>query len=444
MLYSVTRRFFFHSHKRKTVQKKRLLVDIIPIMIIFCRYCIFIPKSHPNYLGLLFCYPFIFPVPTSTVLNNFTIHTSIPNNFANYQVSNIDEMLENSTRMKKFQIYAPGVKYLPKNRHPLAETSYTFNLKTKHLHVYDVFVSGYCAFGRGKNMITLNDGVDLVRLSFPIHIVGNVSQAIALAHTPLYISRLFYNFMFVIFSLPEPVIQSSVFIVPDESYEKHAKPLFEIVFPGKQILPLRKNEFVNVEEFHTVFCPSAGIQHYSFSLLKCSQIIKEKFNLTSIQPSFYGYSNRKLGYARVIANFDSLVKEILRKYPDYNWINVPDHFDNFSKSFKIWASLKVIFAATGSNLIPLIAMKEESGLCIVGSDRLDWEVVALTQVCNLFLYYVGYPGIPHFDRSPKTIDINVALETLGDVIYAVNNGHWSSKTIELNKGFQRKFVPYPR
>ena len=383
----------------------------------------------------------IYPNISSYIyFKTFRVHYKIPKDFKDYELSIIDKTMNSTENLKKFLFYAHGEKYI--NGILLCETLYTFRFRTTRIHAKNVFVSGFSVFGRGKELLSLYTH-DKPPIEFPIIIKGRTDIAIALTHYPLTHSSPFYNYLFVVYAIPDSIVNIANIIIPSKSI-KQVDYLFNILFPNSDIIRLSQREYIYVDNFYTVFNPAAGIQHYSFGILDCAKRIKNKFNLTKYSAHLYACSNRGARYSRHIQNFDEIFNQIKTSFSIYKWYYLIDDIFNYSQRFKEWSQIKILLAPTGSNLVLSFLMQEETGICLISGNRFDWEVVAITQVSNIFLFYVPFKNIKHFSPGAKNIlNINIVLETLSDTIYAVENKKWKEETVKQNKNFKRCYMKLP-
>ena len=374
----------------------------------------------------------------------YNIHYRLPPSFQDYKLHFINEWLPNETRIGRFLIYQPTAKAMDLNQIRLTETIYEFNFKTTYINVKNVLVSGYAVFGRGPDLISFfNQDKSPIRI--PIIYKEHVETAIALMHFRAFPFSVFGNFMFPLYAIPVDIVKKSVFIIPSSPPLAFAKNFFNLFFPENRLLFLNEQEYAEVEDFHTVFDPAPGIQHFAHGVIFCAKHIKEVLNLTNIKSTNYGYLNRDKKYGRRINNFDDLTNAINIKFPNRNWINVPDDFQNFAVSFKIYSSLKVILTIVGSNVLPTILMNEGAGVFLVSSHRLDWECVACITSVNLWCYNYAVPGFIHFSRtSSVNVDVDLVVGLFGDLIYAVEHQKWPRKALKINKGFKRNFTENPK
>ena len=122
---------------------------------------------------------------------------------------------------------------------------------------------------------------------------------------------------------------------------------------------------------------------------------------------------------------------------------IDDNYYDYNQTFKIYSTLKFIIGVVGSNAVPIMMMKEGGGYYCISVNRYDWEVIAIATTINLWCYQVPFKG-SHFDKKKQIyLSIELVIDTLRDLIYAVENNHWPDKTLKLNSNFIRLFAENP-
>ena len=378
-------------------------------------------------------------------INNYRVHNSIPNNFTSFEIDFVNKWLPNYTkRYERHLIYQPNKKVMVANRIKLHETIYGFVYNTTHLNLKDAFVNGYCAFGRGEDILIIK-GQDSPQYKLPVRIVGYVDTAISFTRFKIVISSLFYNILFPMYGIPEDIIQKASIILPNDPHKPYyVTHFFELFFPNMNVIFLSQHEYYQVHDYHTVINPTPGIQHYSYGILYIVEKIKQKLNLYNLKPSKYGYSNRAKGLMRYIDNFDELTSEVRKNYGEYSWEFIPDRYEEYQTSFKLWYQLKFIMVFVGSNIIPVMMLQPGSGVYYISGNRFDWECVAVATSCYLWSYYVPLNNVNHYSFQPISVDIPTIIDTVGDLLYAVQHQKWPQKALDVNKGFVRHFALNPR
>lgn len=368
----------------------------------------------------------------------FDLYLSIPPFYDGYEIKHVHEVLDSTERAKRHMVLKRNVKYLKRFR----ETSRTFVLDTDYLKINNVLVNGLCIFGRNDSLISLK-GVDNPRPEYPIHVLREADSVIALTHFPISFSSPFYNIYFSILIIPMDVIKRSNLIIPATN-KNATREIYNIVFGFKDIIELKPNEYVLARELHTVINPTPGITHYATAAHNFSVLYRTKFNLTEIKPTDYALVNREPRYARHIKNFDEVCNAFREKLPQYDWKIVPDIFSTMLEAARTWAKFVVVMTTTGSNLVRCIAMAPNTAILCIFGNRYDWEVIALTQVFDLFIYILPIPNMLHFNPTTKNIlDPELAVHVMRETIYATQHGRWSNETLQENAGYARKYKEYP-
>ena len=370
--------------------------------------------------------------------NFYTLYREIPSFFDDYEIHHVHEELDSSERAKRYLVSMKDLKYVTKFK----ETSRTFILDTDYLLARNVIVTGYSVFGRRDVFISLK-GVDNPNPGFPVRVTRELDSVIALTHFPISFSSCFYNVFFAILVIPMDVIKRSNLIVPVTSYP-FIREIYDTVFGYKELIMLDYSEYLQVKELHTVINPTPGISHYSTPAHNFSILYREKFNLTKIKATEHVLINREKQYARHLKNFDELVAYVRENIPEYKWTVMQDKFSTMLEAGKEWAKIKVLLTPTGSNLVRCIAMSPGTAILCIFANRYDWEVIAITQVFDLFLYVLPIPAMRHYVKTTRNIlDPERAVKALRSVCYASENGRWSDLDLKENFRMFRKFKPFP-
>lgn len=371
-------------------------------------------------------------------LDYFYVFDQVPRNFGNYEIKKIDEKLESSERKRKYMIFTKFYGILPK----AVETSRTFKFKTEYLCVKNVIVSGLCIFGRGHILISVK-GINTPDVLYPVNVLRHVHSAIVLCHYRMTFGCPYFNFFFIINAFPDDVIRESVVVFP-KSNMTFAEEIYNTCYGYQEVIQLDENEYIQADVLHTVIHPTPGISHFATGCYNFSLLFRRKFKLTSIIPTEYALCNRDSKYARHINNFNDVVEAVRSKLSSHKWMVLNDEFNTTLEAAKAWARIKVILAPTGSNMVKCIAMAPCTAICCLFGNRFDWEVVAITQAKNIFIYVFPVPGMSHYEKeSENLVDLDLVVHVLNDTVYAAENGKWKGSTIEENDDMRRSYELYP-
>ena len=179
-----------------------------------------------------------------------------------------------------------------------------------------------------------------------------------------------------------------------------------------------------------IFSPRPYINCYCDLAMKMKVFFFEKFNLTSIKPTRYCFSNRPENRPRYINNLEEIFNASKKEFPQYNWEFVPDYKD-LKTMAKAYASYKFLFSPTGSNLIKTYFMHNETVIVSPSSRRYDFSVMANSLATRVFFLHFPLEGMYH-SRPNQTniIPIPYALIQIRRGVKCLQEGKWENAEIK--------------
>ena len=205
--------------------------------------------------------------------------------------------------------------------------------------------------------------------------------------------------------------------------------LESIGISNDQIIPMRTNEFIYAQRIHTILNPEPihGSMIYGLGWLR--KTISNKFQLDKIQPIYFGLYNRPKGSNRHILKFKSFIKECKKKYK--NVYVLPYLHKSLQKCVSCYASIKILFGPTGSNLANMIYMKEECGVVAALGDLKDLPMEACAEVLHMWMITFTVDKMGHHSKRKAPLNHTRAFIAIDYVMYAVEYKKWKSKDIKL-------------
>ena len=399
------------------IKKAKIKVIILYIYIIIIKYV------------LLSSFPIYFSNKIYYIKNKIEIYSYIPCIFQctvkQYQLSS--KLLQDTS---KFFLNQTNNKKLLKQI--LTKKNFKITKKCKYLHVREVYVSKDCIFGDSHIFVDLSKKLSKIKKSSLIGkdfeiIKNDLNNSIALTHKErMTYPDIFLDFMFPLMLIPEKLWNQSTFIVPF-STNPFLYQIAQIISPNISIIRLKKNQFVYTHNLMTIIDP---IPSSSSSFVLCgskySKFIRNKLNLTQIKPTDYSLCNRNSRYNKTISNFNQIFIELNNSYPELKWKIIDDVYNSFQTTAKVWASLKVLFTVSGKNLVKMIAMQEKTAICVVSSDKFNYEMAALSQVLNI-VYFCYFDDNFKENQKHVELDINNAIQAIDSTIYVYKHKKWRNK-----------------
>ena len=198
-----------------------------------------------------------------------------------------------------------------------------------------------------------------------------------------------------------------------------------IGFRDDQIISLNNDQWVFTKEFYTVINPRAYVNHFGRTLLEIYDIAVRLFHIDRIESKRFCLMNRRHGLSKHFLNYDDFVKNATQSFPQYNWETISDRESCIEESAKLFASIKFLFCALGSNSIKCIFMHPHS--IIVGgiSDVPERVTIAIAILHDLYISAFAVPGMAHWG-SPICMNIEMAFEGMKAGLYLYKNGKWPS------------------
>ena len=298
----------------------------------------------------------------------------------------------------------------------------------------NVYVTPSCAFG-SENII-MNYTTDV--FSSMIHYVVSNGPVIGRYKDVICCNNqwcsVFAHFLFdtvaSLFFIPEEIRKVSKLIIIDPT-PMYIQILYALDFYPNQLLFPRKNEFVFAERLHTVFNPELIHGNIICGLPWIHQKIRKKYEADKIEPFFLGLYNRPEKRHRHLENFENFTHICKQRYN--NVYVIPYLHTLLEECVKCYASIKILFAPTGSNLANMLYMKEECGIVAACGDLHDVPMEACAQILHMWMICFDVDGLLHHKISHASIDPFIAIKAIEIVRFAVDNKKWKSRNITLEQ-----------
>lgn len=177
-------------------------------------------------------------------------------------------------------------------------------------------------------------------------VVGVYENIIALGHwNSIQFAHWIYDTLSPLMLIPESIRKLSHIIVSGE-VDLGIETLMILGFNRDQLIVIPYNTYVFSYNLHVVCKPTTHNAYWSTAMLNLSKLLYARLNLSNDSPLTYALLNRPNGTRRNIHNFNFFVKEVLKKFPEYNWVIFPDPFKTFREAARKWCSVKVLFSPT--------------------------------------------------------------------------------------------------
>ena len=173
-----------------------------------------------------------------------------------------------------------------------------------------------------------------------------------------------------------------------------------------------------------IFWPRPFTTCYCELAMKMKLFFFEKFNLYSIKPTRYCFSNRPENTKRHLKNFEEIFNATKKEFPQYKWEIVPDSND-LQTMAKAYASYKFLFMPTGSNLIKTYYMHNNTVIVSPTTPWYDYSVMTNSAATNVFMLHFPVKGMHHFNKNSRNIiAIPYALKQIRRGLKCLEEGKW--------------------
>lgn len=198
-----------------------------------------------------------------------------------------------------------------------------------------------------------------------------------------------------------------------------------IGFEDWQIISTMSSDWIYANTFYTVVEPRAYVNHFGFTLKEIYNMSVRIYHTDLIKPTRFCLMNRQKCYNKHFLNFNDIVNSIEKEWPSYKWEKISDQEKNMELSIKLFASIKFLFCALGSNSIKSVFMHPHS--IIVGglSETLERVTMAIAMVNDLYISAFAVPGMLHWGRA-VSLNIELAMEGMRAGIHLLEKGKWPS------------------
>ena len=299
-----------------------------------------------------------------------------------------------------------------------------FEACSTYISLSNVYVSGRGAFCINDTYIKLDEesekyysqrnGTLVYKCDELIHCAGMLSRTTW--------GHVIIDLMSATLYIPEAIRRKS-YVVGAITPAYYNEALKIIGFEDWQIISIEPSEWIHANTFHTVIEPRAYVNHFGFTLKEIYNMSVKLYHTDLIKSTRLCLMNRDKRYNKHFLNFKEIVSCIKKQWPHYKWEIIPDHEKNMEQTVKLFASIKFLFCALGSNSIKCIFMHPHS--IIVGglSNTIERVTFSIAIVNDLYLSAFAVPGMLHWGHSVY-INIELAMKGMRVGISMLEKGQW--------------------
>ena len=250
----------------------------------------------------------------------------------------------------------------------------------------------------------------------------SIDEAIAVGSGQMYTNwgHTIQDFFHPFLLLPEDVRNRSIILA---SFVESGIEILKLMgYKESQILKMKPGEWAYVSIAH-FFVPHSLLDCYADLAMQLKNMFFDKFNLWSISPTRYCFSNRQFNTSRYIANMNDIIESAKTHFPDIPWEIFADDYQDLTKMAKQFASVLFIYMPTGSNAIKTCFMHNYTVMVTVCAERLDLSILLNAASTSVFL--LQYPAkFPHFSLDPINASVPKAIKNIERGLYCVKHKRW--------------------
>ena len=172
---------------------------------------------------------------------------------------------------------------------------------------------------------------------------------------------------------------------------------------------------------------SFGEASYGFAFIhKFKQNVINYYNVKSMPQDYV--LHKRSSKKRSIINFEEVKSYVKENFPSYNRVHFPDTFDTFEKTVKKYSLVKFYFSGTGSSMINVIFMNQNTGAVYFIFNFYDPPILLIS---NIFRIWTKCFKVYHHDHNRDnclfTKELLDQLKfTIIDVMYSIRTSKWKN------------------
>ena len=189
-------------------------------------------------------------------------------------------------------------------------------------------------------------------------------------------------------------------------------------------------QYIHVQTLYIVDSRSNGNFNLGYPFYLLSKRLHECLELDRAKPSVYLLYNRP-GNKRNLTDFNEIVEEIKKNFPQYNWqVTVGSPTRPIKTAALFWNAVKLVFMPTGSNVANVVYMQSTACVCIQVYSWCDRPAIFECYSCNVSVYVTTsykcnhwFQGSGCFSNKPtviKSIELAIDYQKKIDCIESPN------------------------
>ena len=307
----------------------------------------------------------------------------------------------------------------------LTESTYNFHASYVWLkNVYCNRNASYCS--ENFTFIKLDDsGNSWIREPLNGPVPYAFENIILLGHDRIFqFGHFFSDILIPLLMFPQEIISKS-YLPLGKNTRRHLHYLKYIDFLPEKVILLDKGQWIYAQNLYTPIDPLVHIAHYGKLSYTFAKKLRNYFKVNDLVPDKYYITNRGQRQFRHISNMGDVLNAFQNKYPERKFTVLRD-INNFNVAAYYWASAKLIFGPTGSNLFKHYIMADKTVLAIIASDHFDAAIAAGAESHDVYTIFYRLVGMPQFGHHVNILNITDAINVIDIAIYFLDNGHFKS------------------
>lgn len=291
----------------------------------------------------------------------------------------------------------------------------------------DVYVSGSGMVSGGKTIIFSGNATGPAQfyLYWAGPVVKHVMTGIALHHNINNFGHFVADALYPLMALPIEFLKASTIIHPKG--QKFVNEIFTWLDLDDVVLYVHGGDWVHCDSLISATHPIPHVCHFGPLPYKLSVRLRERMNLTSIEPHLYGIVQRSTN-ARVVTNVKECIAALKARVPDIDWQIFDEILNDLYASAKLHASLKVYGTVCGSNSFKVIFMSSKSVAVFVNTWIWDYSSYLSATSIGVKLVWFLTKEWEHTIHHNHDVDPERFAKAFEVAAYYAANGKWPDPT----------------
>ena len=267
------------------------------------------------------------------------------------------------------------------------------------------------------NYLHQTDPGDVVNFAEHLICIGNL-------WTNVY-GHFLFDSVLPLYVLPKFAFDTAQIVLPIGPHNRFYQRIYNALgIESHRIIEIKRNQYVYARNFYTVKVPSYIHGCLIHCLNRVSDIVRKKFDVDQITPTFIGIGNRQAEKPRYFIGIDEFYNKCVAAYPNEAFTKIKPTYISFQKCVLDHAVLKLLFGPTGSNMLHMTWMKQGTGVVFGMGESHDGPALACAEIHHIWAVSFYVPGMQHFIYTRNYIDHELVFKAFNKVLYAIQHQRW--------------------